>query len=578
MTANNLKNRSFTFIRHNSTEIFCSLCFIAANVFLLCMLIPTDSPIAGHDSLYHYLRVDALKYNIENNGLFSGIDYLYFGGGGYAGFAYPEIFLFIPALLRVAGVGIGESMVIFLGICNALSYWFMFIFMREITKSPVCGTIGAVLYVLSTYRIDNIITRFALGEVLAYVFWPLVLYGLYDFIFGEFKKPYVIGVGFVGMLLSHTISTALALGLCVIVSVIFIKRILKAPKKLITLAVTAGCAVLVTAFYWLPLLELLTSCEMSVEQSAFHTVDYVIPFVGLFQEIVHNGIAGMKFPVFLLCVPRVFLTRRSPVSKRYLRHKNTKKRKDILVIADTFFIIGVVLAVLSTDLVPWEYLSAVMDFMQFPWRFFAPASILLIIAGTVYVFYIAKFTKTQKPTMLVITAAALMTAFVHVQIAGVGHTEPYENDYYTNNVSETYHVGMGEWLPRAANAHGKDVISEMGQTVLLSSGVSLPCERENGLLTFELNESADFATVPYIWYKGYEAHDENGNELNISMTDNGIVQVDLHGASGRITVEHKPTAVKIISLFISLAAVVAMVTFAVIRRIRYNRRRAALTD
>ena len=576
MTANNLKNRYFTFIRHNSTEIFCSLCFIAANVFLLCMLIPTDSPIAGHDSLYHYLRVDALKYNIENNALFSGIDYLYFGGGGYAGFAYPELFLFIPALLRAAGVGISESMVIFLGICNALSYWFMFVFMRAITKSPVCGTIGAVLYVLSTYRIDNIITRFALGEVLAYVFWPLVLYGLYDFIFGDFKKPYIIGIGFVGMLLSHTISTALALGLCVIVSVIFIKRILKAPKKLITLAVTAGCAVLVTAFYWLPLLELLNSCEMSVEQSAFHTVDYVIPFVGLFREIVHNGIAGMKFPVFLLCVPRVFLTRRSPVSKRYLRHKNTKKRKDILVVADTFLIIGVILAVLSTDLVPWEYLSAVMDFMQFPWRFFAPASILLIIAGTVYVFYIAKFTKTQRPTMLVITAAALMTAFVHVQIAGVGHTEPYENDYYTNNVSETYHVGMGEWLPRAANAHGKDVISEMGQTVLLSSGVSLPCERENGLLTFYLNESADFATVPYIWYKGYEAHDENGNELKISMTDNGIVQVDLHGVSGRITVEHKPTIIKIISLFISLAAVLALTAAAVI--LHRKRKRAALKD
>lgn len=576
MTANNLKNRFFTFVQQNSTEIICAICFILVNVFLACMLIPTDSPIAGHDSLYHYLRVEALKYNIENNNLFSGIDYLYFGGGGYAGFAYPEIFLFIPALLRVAGVGISESMVIFLGICNALSYWFMFIFMRAITKSPVCGTIGAVLYVLSTYRIDNIITRFALGEVLAYVFWPLILYGLYDFIFGDFKKPYIIGFGFVGMLLSHTISTVLALGLCVIVSVIFIKRILKAPKKLVTLAVTAGCAVWLTAYYWLPLLELLNSCEMSVEQSAFHTVDYVIPFVGLFREIVHNGIAGMKFPVFLLCVPRVFLTRRSPVSKRYLREKNSKKRKDILVIADTFLIIGIVLAVLSTDLVPWEYLSAVLDFMQFPWRFFAPASILLIIAGTVYVFYIAKYTKTQRPTMLVVTAAALLTALVHVLIAGVGHREPYEPDYYTNNVSETYHVGMGEWLPRAANAHGKDIISAMGQTVLLSSGESLPCERENGSLTFELNESVEFATVPYIWYKGYEAHDENGNELKISMTDNGIVQVDLHGASGRITVEHKPTVIKIISLFISLAAVLALTAAAVI--LHRKRKRPALKD
>lgn len=578
MTANNLKNKSSEFRQKHLTKIFCIVCFLVTNLFLMSFLYPADSPIMGHDYRYHYLRVEAVKYNIENNNLFSGIDYLYFGGGGYAGFAYPELFLYIPALLRVFGVGIGESMAVFLILCNVFSYCFMFIFLRDISNSPVCGTIGAVMYVLSSYRLDNIITRFALGEVMAYVFWPLILYGLYDFIFGEFKKPYIIGIGFVGMLLSHTISTALALILCVVVSLVFIKRILKAPKKLITLSVTAGCAILLTAYYWLPLLELLLSCEMSVQVSAYNTVDNAVPFIRLFKDIMDGGgVAGMKFPVFLLCVPRVFLMRNSPVAKMYLQDEKTQKRRNILAAADAFMTIGIVLAIMSTDLVPWEFLSVFLNFIQFPWRLFAPSSILLIIAGTVYVYYIAEFTKAPKTAMVLIAAVSVLIAFIHAAVGGVNHTDSYDTNYY-GDVSKTYEIGQGEWLPRAAQGDGVNSLRTMGDTVLLSNSESLPCVRDNGTLTFDLNENGgvDFATLPYIWYKGYEAQDENGRKLDISMSENGLVQVDMRGAEGRITVEHKPTAIKIVSYFISLTAIVVLAALAVI--LHRKRKQTALSE
>ena len=126
------------------------------------------------------------------------------------------------------------------------------------------------------------------------------------------------------MLLSHTISTVFALILCVIVSLIFIKRIIKARKRLPKLFITAGCAVLVTAFYRLPFLELMFSCEMAVKESKYHTVESAIPFATLFKDVMHNGIAGLRFPIFLLCIPRVFLTRNSPVTKQYLQDEVPK--------------------------------------------------------------------------------------------------------------------------------------------------------------------------------------------------------------------------------------------------------------
>ncbi|MDE7231266.1 MAG: hypothetical protein K2N56_12360 [Oscillospiraceae bacterium] len=567
-----INSKFFAFLQSNSTKIFCLLCFLSSNLFLISYLFPIDRPIIGHDFQYHYLRVEAVKYNIENHDLFSGIDYIYFGGAGYAGFAYPEIFLYIPALLRISGMGIGESMAVFLCLCSVFSYCFMFVFLKNVSGSPVCGTIGAVLYVLSAYRLDNIITRFALGEILAYVFWPLILYGLYDFIFGEFKKPYIIGFGFVGMLLSHSISTALALGLSILVSLIFIRRIIQERRKLPKLFVTAGCAVMLTAYYWLPLLELLFSCEMSVKKTAYHTLDFVIPFTGLFRENMHNGIAGLRFPIFLLCVPRVFLTRSSPASKSYLQDENTKKRSSILIAADTFMIIGILLAIMSTTLMPWNVLSKCLDFMQFPWRFFAPASVLIIIAGTIYIFYISEFTKAPKKAMLLITAVSVLIAFVHIDISGVGHAEPFDTDHYSD-FTETYHIGAGEWLPRAAQGDGLNIVRSMGDNVLLNGNKKLLCERENGTLNFELNgsENADFAILPYVWYKGYEARDMSGNVLNVAMSDNGLVQVDLRGANGTITVEHKPTPLRIAAYCISAVSIIALLTAAVIFRRRRKR-------
>ncbi len=561
------KNSFIAFIRKNSATILCVICFLFANYYLISILYPFDIPITGHDFRYHYLRVEALKYSIENNELFSGIDYLYFGGGGYAGFAYPDIFLLIPSFLRVCGVSIGESMAMFLFLCGVFSYCFMFIFLRNISESRICGTIGAVVYVLSSYRLDNIITRFALGEVLAYVFWPLILYGLYDFIFDKFKKPYVLGIGFAGMLLSHSISTALALIIAVILSVIFIKRIISDRKKLPKLFITAGCAALVTAFYWLPLCELLMSCEMSVKKSAYETVDNAIPFVRLFKDIMDGGgVAGMKFPVFLMCVPRIFITKRSPVYEAYLMDENTKKRKNILIFADTFLIMGIIFALMSTELVPWEFLSVIFNFMQFPWRFFAPASILLIIAGTIYIYYISEFAKAPKRAMILMTALAVLVAFIHVEVGGVNHTEePYYDDHY-DNISETTAIGNGEWLPRAAQNGGKDAVVEMGDRIILDSGEYIDCERNNGTLTFTLNESANYAVLPYIWYKGYEAADENGLQLETTMSENGLLEVKLSGAQGRITVEHHPTFIKTISYFISLASVILLVIIPIIIR------------
>ena len=144
-----------------------------------------------------------------------------------------------------------------------LAIFSMFLCVRKISGSPVCGTIAAVIFSLSQYRLDNLFTRFALGEIQAYIFWPIIIYGLYDLIFDEFKSRMYLNRNCRYAAYSYRFYSA-CIRLCVLYVLIFIKRLIKNPRKIIKLGITALIVVAVTSFYWIPLLEFMSSCDLTV--------------------------------------------------------------------------------------------------------------------------------------------------------------------------------------------------------------------------------------------------------------------------------------------------------------------------
>ena len=51
--------------------------------------------------------------------------------------------------------------------------------------------------------------RAAIGEFVGLAFIPLVIAGMHDYIYKDFKKPYLIVLGFFGIINSHLISAFL---------------------------------------------------------------------------------------------------------------------------------------------------------------------------------------------------------------------------------------------------------------------------------------------------------------------------------------------------------------------------------
>jgi len=550
------------------TFVFCVACFIVVMFAQTEPLFPLRESILGHDFAYHYLRTEALAYKIRDGAFFTGgIDYLFNNGAGYASStAYPDFLLFIPALLRVAGIPICYCMSIFVILCSVLTYLNTFICVKGITKSPVCASMACSLSMLTFYRIDNIYTRFALGEIQAFIFWPLIIYGLYNLVAEDFKKPYFLGIGIAGMILTHTISTAISLGLCVLVVLIYIREMFRSPKKILMVIITAAATVAVTAYYWLPLIEFLNSCELVYQYPYTLSEFNKVAFFDLFRDM---NIIGIGIMLFIFQLPRFLLLRNSEIRKSL--EEKYENYRTILKFADVCLILGLLMVFMSSDLAPWSVLKHVLNFMQFPWRLHGASTTLLSISAAFYIYSLLKHADLRHIGMTVVMLAACMNLSVHADAMNYMKWYSLDEAHY-KKAETTFDIGFGEWLPvtakRALDENEEDYRSRTSLLVT-DSGENLSYSRGAGILTFDIPENhCEYADVPFIWYKGYKASDSTGRELEVTSSDKGFVRVDTSSAEGTVEVRFQTSPLSIISSVISVVSVSGLVVLGVIRLVK----------
>ena len=153
-------------------------------------LIPNMS--RGHDLAFHLSRISAIKDNLKL-GIIGGFIYPnYLGDYGYGNpLFYPDLFLYIPAFLSFLGLSVITSYKIFLLVISFVSVLSMYICVEGITGNKKTAIISSIIYGFASYRLIDMFTRAALGETLAFAFAPLIIYGIYEIIYGNPKKYYV---------------------------------------------------------------------------------------------------------------------------------------------------------------------------------------------------------------------------------------------------------------------------------------------------------------------------------------------------------------------------------------------------
>ena len=131
---------------------------------------------AAQDTFFHTQRIWSIKNALEAGQFPVRVYSEIYNGYGYgAPLLYPELFLYIPAILCMIGVPLSVSYNFFLIMVNAATIIIAFYSYKQITKSAFVGVMAALMYTLSTYRMLDLYTRGSMGEFLALIFCPLVL-------------------------------------------------------------------------------------------------------------------------------------------------------------------------------------------------------------------------------------------------------------------------------------------------------------------------------------------------------------------------------------------------------------------
>ena len=331
----------------------------------------------GHDLFFHLNRIEGIASGLRAGQFPVAIHASTLLGHGYAAPQfYPEVFLYIPAILRNLGVSLSASVRVFEMLIHLAAAIVCYLSARAVLESRRMGLGAMMLYILCSYRIANMYVRATLGESLAMIFFPLLIWALYEALMRDEKKWPLLAISMTGVMLSHLLSTLFAAGVCAVCALVCANKLIRQPRRILACAKAALVTVLCSACFLVPFIDYLdTSISTSVALMASdHVMQPGALFVGFPGAAENLPYEALDFSYTVGVVPglAIVLGLAIMLIRLYMQSKE-RDRLDHLTLF--FLLLGGALLLLSTDAFPWAWLcrlprrySAFFQQIQYPWR------------------------------------------------------------------------------------------------------------------------------------------------------------------------------------------------------------------
>lgn len=229
--------------------------YIFAIALLICMpVLKNNIDVLRDDGIQHVYRILGNTEALKQFRLFPVIMSGFCNGFGYSwNLFYSPFTAYAPLIFKIFTSSNIICLKLFMICMMFLSGVAMYKFVQKVTENNKIALIASVFYMLFPYHLTDMYNRVAIAELASFIFIPMVFLGMYNII-DKKEKNYILAIGTIGLILSHTIITLYTAIFCLVYCIINIKKLKNADtiKNIISNIIII---VLVTSFFWIPMLE-----------------------------------------------------------------------------------------------------------------------------------------------------------------------------------------------------------------------------------------------------------------------------------------------------------------------------------
>ena len=414
-----------------------------------------------HDGKDHVARIANFYQNLQQ-----GVLIPRWAGNLNWGYGHPILMFLYPlpsyiaSLFHFLGFSLIDSVKIVFGVSFIFSGFAMYLFMAK-AFDRYAGFIAAILYMFAPYRFVDLSVRGAIGEHVAFIFPPLVLYFLLQL--SKKRDLLTVGLGAVslaGLLLSHNAISIMFVPIFFFYGIYLLFSI--RDKKIFLwysflLAVLGFC---LAAFFWIPALlegkytlrDIVTDKDYALRfvpfvdfvygQWSFGGTNFLSKQVGIMQWV---GILGS---ILLTIV--------------WYKKKN---RLWLLSFGSLIIFIATLFIMTAYAKVIWDHIKILQNF-QFPWRFLSVIVFITAFATGLLVFSLPR--KIRFFSTIILSVISILITIPYWNVSGYLYKQDiffstiYEGTTDTGESAPIWSVRFMEKQPKAhiEVIEGKATISE----------------------------------------------------------------------------------------------------------------------
>lgn len=534
--------------------------YIIILIISIIISIPMFSPnfnMQYDDGVQHICRLIGTLDSIKEGQIFPMIMSKFCNNFGYSwNLFYSPTTAYIPLIFKIFNISFEMCLKIFMLFVSIFTGISMYFFMKKITKNDNISILAAILYILAPYRLNDMYIRLAISELTSFIFIPIVFNGLYTII-NEKRKTFLLVIGSVGMILTHSLLTVYLVIFCLIYIIVNINKIDK--KVILELLKSIILIILLTSFYTFPLIESKLSADYEVfNQEHMVRTNTLIDLKPNILELFFNQKGRMMYGIGIIVILGV-------IYSLFILKKIKDKKNFIL-----FLILGIISLIMTLDIFPFEKLPSFFTMMQFSFRMLEFSSFFLVVVASI------AFEKTLKKfniyTVILLSSISILLLLPSLPNLNYGkyyNEEELEKGIKVTSSTGRVHAGCAsfEYLPTKAFKNREYIENREDVPIVLNNeNYKIDNYYKNGTNTsFYITEKGNASIeLPYIYYIGYEVRYQD-KIIDTYESENGFLCVNLEDANGTVEIKYTGTIIMKAAYIISITTLSIIIIYFIVK-------------